>query len=172
MSAEGTAAGLVAAVGMALLGAAFKLVSVEHAAAVAFAAALANIGESFVGALLQGKVPWLTNDVVNASQVRRLLLRCSCWLMVLKRGEAGGDLLTDLFCFACGLLAHLTAAAAVAVAMQLPFLLIVHCLSIVSRYARAGAPSPAPRAAFPDHVQIPSHKEARECGAGRVAAGS
>jgi len=33
------------------------------------AAFLANTAESFVGATLQGRLPWLTNDVVNALQI-------------------------------------------------------------------------------------------------------
>lgn len=37
--------------------------------AVVVAAFLANTAESFVGATLQGRVQWLTNDVVNALQI-------------------------------------------------------------------------------------------------------
>ena len=33
------------------------------------AAFLANTAESFVGATLQGRLPWLNNDVVNALQI-------------------------------------------------------------------------------------------------------
>jgi uncharacterized membrane protein len=33
------------------------------------AAFLANTAESIVGATLQGRVPWLTNDVVNGLQI-------------------------------------------------------------------------------------------------------
>lgn len=33
------------------------------------AAFLANTAESFVGATLQGRLQWLTNDVVNALQI-------------------------------------------------------------------------------------------------------
>ncbi len=37
--------------------------------AVVVAAFLANTAESFVGATLQGRLPWLNNDVVNALQI-------------------------------------------------------------------------------------------------------
>ena len=37
--------------------------------AVVIAAFIANTAESFVGATLQGRVSWLTNDVVNAMQI-------------------------------------------------------------------------------------------------------
>ena len=36
---------------------------------VVVAAFMANTAESFVGATLQGRVSWLTNDVVNALQI-------------------------------------------------------------------------------------------------------
>ncbi len=35
----------------------------------AAAAILANLMESYMGASIQGRVPWLTNDVVNAVQI-------------------------------------------------------------------------------------------------------
>lgn len=36
---------------------------------IVIAAFVANLAESFLGALLQGKVDWLTNDVVNIMQI-------------------------------------------------------------------------------------------------------
>ena len=38
------------------------------AAAVAAASFLANVFESWLGATVQGRVPWLTNDLVNVVQ--------------------------------------------------------------------------------------------------------
>ena len=43
--------------------------TVRHVAACALAAVAANWGESLLGATFQGRVAWLTNDVVNVLQV-------------------------------------------------------------------------------------------------------
>ncbi len=44
-------------------------VTVQGAGVVAAAAIVANLFESFLGAALQGKALWLTNDIVNAIQI-------------------------------------------------------------------------------------------------------
>lgn len=70
MSLEGTAAGVVAAAGVA--GIALVLGQVDGitgAACVVGAAVVANLLESWVGAVVQGKVSWLTNDAVNVMQI-------------------------------------------------------------------------------------------------------
>ena len=41
----------------------------QGAGVVAAAAIVANLFESFLGAALQGKASWLTNDIVNAIQI-------------------------------------------------------------------------------------------------------
>ena len=51
-------------------------VDVRGAACVVAAAFVANILESYVGATLQGKVAWLTNDVVNVAQITVAALLC------------------------------------------------------------------------------------------------
>ena len=51
-------------------------VDVRGAACVVAAAFVANILESYVGATLQGKVAWLTNDVVNVAQITAAALLC------------------------------------------------------------------------------------------------
>jgi uncharacterized protein (TIGR00297 family) len=71
VSAEGTAAGAAAALAFAavaflLLG---QLSSPGEALAVVLAATLANAFESALGAAAQGRVAWLTNDLVNVLQI-------------------------------------------------------------------------------------------------------
>ena len=44
-------------------------VTMQGAGVVAAAAIVANLFESFLGAALQGKASWLTNDIVNAIQI-------------------------------------------------------------------------------------------------------
>jgi uncharacterized membrane protein len=44
-------------------------VDLTDATIVAAAAVAANIFESYLGAVVQDKVPWLTNDIVNAIQI-------------------------------------------------------------------------------------------------------
>ena len=44
-------------------------VSVQEVAVVSGAAIIANLFESFLGAALQGKAQWLSNDIVNAIQI-------------------------------------------------------------------------------------------------------
>lgn len=70
VSVEGTAAGVVAAVIFSLVALqVHQLQSPTAAAAVALAAVMANYLESLLGATVQGKVAWLTNDVINAIQI-------------------------------------------------------------------------------------------------------
>jgi uncharacterized protein (TIGR00297 family) len=68
VSLEGSAAGLAAAAVFAGLAAASGLVTPSAAAAAATAATVANLFESVLGATLQGRVGWLTNDAVNVIQ--------------------------------------------------------------------------------------------------------
>jgi uncharacterized membrane protein len=70
VSAEGTGAGALAALLFALVALAFgQLASPGEAAAVVAAATLANAFESALGASAQGRVAWLTNDLVNVLQI-------------------------------------------------------------------------------------------------------
>jgi len=69
VSAEGTAAGVGAALAFAAVAVAVGQVSVPGAGAVAGAAIVANFFESYLGAVVQGRVPWLTNDLVNMTQI-------------------------------------------------------------------------------------------------------
>ncbi|KAK9832648.1 hypothetical protein WJX81_006957 [Elliptochloris bilobata] len=69
VSAEGTAAGLAAAIAFAALAAALGQVTLADAAVVAAAATAANLFESLLGAAVQGRVTWLSNDAVNALQI-------------------------------------------------------------------------------------------------------
>ncbi|KXZ43595.1 hypothetical protein GPECTOR_86g389 [Gonium pectorale] len=70
VSLEGTAAGALAAVlfsGVAL--ATRQVPDLSSAGLVAAAATVANLAESYLGASAQGRVPWLTNDLVNMLQI-------------------------------------------------------------------------------------------------------
>lgn len=69
VSAEGTAAGAAAAVLFAGIAVLVGQVAWKEALIVAAAATAANLFESFLGALVQGQVEWLTNDVVNMIQI-------------------------------------------------------------------------------------------------------
>jgi uncharacterized protein (TIGR00297 family) len=69
VSAEGTGAGLAAAAAVGGVALALGQVTLSGAACVAGAAFTANVLESVVGATAQGRVPWLTNDVVNVLQI-------------------------------------------------------------------------------------------------------
>ncbi len=69
VSLEGTAAGLAAAVAYASVALALGQVDATQAAVVAAAATVANLVESVIGAVAQGKVEWLNNDVVNIIQI-------------------------------------------------------------------------------------------------------
>lgn len=69
ISLEGTAAGLAAALLFSLLAVALQQVTLQEAAVCATAATAANLFESWLGATVQGRVPWLTNDIVNTMQI-------------------------------------------------------------------------------------------------------
>ena len=69
VSLEGTAAGAAAALLFAVIARLVKLVDGTGVVAITVAAIVANFIESFVGATVQGRVRWLTNDLVNALQI-------------------------------------------------------------------------------------------------------
>eukprot|EP00892_Ulva_mutabilis_P007787 jgi/Ulvmu1/5380/UM022_0175.1 len=69
VSAEGTAAGIAAALAYAVLALAVGQVTVQGAVICTVAATIANVMESYIGATSQGKMAWLTNDVVNVIQI-------------------------------------------------------------------------------------------------------
>ncbi len=68
VSLEGTLAGAGAALAFAAIAVALNLVTVTGATVVAGAAIVANWFESILGAVVQGEVEWLTNDLVNVTQ--------------------------------------------------------------------------------------------------------
>lgn len=65
VSLEGTVAGIVAGAIMALMGWAIGLIEVQGIIFCMIAAFIANNIESLIGATLQTKINWLTNEVVN-----------------------------------------------------------------------------------------------------------
>ena len=65
VSAEGTAAGVVGSVILGGVGSCAGMVPMHALLPIALAACIANNVESLIGATAQGKVPWLTNEVVN-----------------------------------------------------------------------------------------------------------
>jgi len=65
VSLEGTIAGVVAAIAIALVGWAVGLISLMGVAVCTLAAFIATNLESVIGATLQEKFDWLTNEVVN-----------------------------------------------------------------------------------------------------------
>ncbi len=69
VSAEGTAAGVATAAALAALACATGQVTPQGAAVAVAAAFIANTAESFLGATVQGRVAWLTNDVINVLQI-------------------------------------------------------------------------------------------------------
>ena len=69
VSLEGTAGGIVAAIVYSLAALVLGQVDLQGAAICAVAATASNIVESYMGAVVQGRVPWLTNDVVNVIQI-------------------------------------------------------------------------------------------------------
>jgi uncharacterized protein (TIGR00297 family) len=69
VSLEGTAAGAAAALLFAVIARLVKLVDGTGIVAVTIAAIVANLIESYIGATVQGRVRWLTNDLVNALQI-------------------------------------------------------------------------------------------------------
>ena len=69
VSLEGTLGGVAAAGVMAGMALALRQVSVRGAAYVILAATVANLVESYIGATVQDRFAWLTNDVVNVIQI-------------------------------------------------------------------------------------------------------
>lgn len=69
VSLEGTAAGITAAALFAGAALALRQVSMQGVVVVTVAAVIANLFESYLGAALQGKALWLSNDIVNAIQI-------------------------------------------------------------------------------------------------------
>lgn len=69
VSAEGTLAGIGAAVVFGVVAAAVQQVSWRELPIVVAAAVIANTAESFVGATAQGRLDWLSNDLVNVLQI-------------------------------------------------------------------------------------------------------
>ena len=69
VSLEGTAAGVGTALSYAVIAVVAQQVGWSSAVICAAAATVANLAESYIGALAQGKVEWLTNDVVNVIQI-------------------------------------------------------------------------------------------------------
>jgi len=65
VSLEGTLAGALASIAIALVGWAVGSISGWGVAICAIAAFIATNVESLIGATLQESVPWLTNEVVN-----------------------------------------------------------------------------------------------------------
>jgi uncharacterized protein (TIGR00297 family) len=65
VSLEGTLAGVVGSVLLTGLGLALGVVSGGDAAVCVGAAFLATTAESYIGAVFQDNVPWLTNELVN-----------------------------------------------------------------------------------------------------------
>eukprot|EP00667_Euglena_gracilis_P013905 EG_transcript_14381 len=66
VSVEGTVAGIVGSAVLALFGLLFGLITPPGVGIVMVAAFIACNFESFLGATIQGKVGWMTNEVVNA----------------------------------------------------------------------------------------------------------
>lgn len=69
VSLEGTLAGAAAALGLALVALGVGQVDPQGAATAFSAATAANLFESWLGATAQGRVAWLTKDVVNVLQI-------------------------------------------------------------------------------------------------------
>ena len=65
MSLEGTLAGVVGSLAIAFVGWGVGLISLTDIVFCAFAAFIATNLESVIGATLQSKWNWLTNEVVN-----------------------------------------------------------------------------------------------------------
>ncbi|KAI9085972.1 hypothetical protein K1719_032049 [Acacia pycnantha] len=71
VSVEGTLAGILASIVLAFLGCLLGKINTYEAAICVLASQIANLGESFIGAALQGKkgFQWLTNDVANVINI-------------------------------------------------------------------------------------------------------
>jgi uncharacterized protein (TIGR00297 family) len=69
ISLEGSLAGVFAAFSYAMIALLLGQVTTAGAVQCTIAATIANLAESYIGATAQGKVEWLTNDVVNVLQI-------------------------------------------------------------------------------------------------------
>ncbi|XP_051124745.1 protein VTE6, chloroplastic [Andrographis paniculata] len=71
VSVEGTVAGLAASIFLAYVGYLMGLIDVPKAIICVVASQIANLGESIIGAVLQGKegFQWLNNDAVNVINI-------------------------------------------------------------------------------------------------------
>lgn len=69
VSAEGTVAGVVAALAYSLLALTVGQVNVQGMVVCTVAATIANVMESYIGATSQESMEWLTNDIVNVIQI-------------------------------------------------------------------------------------------------------
>ncbi|KAL4853981.1 Glutamate-1-semialdehyde 2 [Chlorella vulgaris] len=69
VSLEGTAAGAAAAAGLGGIAYALGQADIYGVAAITAAAFLANLFESWLGATVQGRLAWLSNDIVNVVQI-------------------------------------------------------------------------------------------------------
>lgn len=65
VSLEGTIAGIAASIVITLLGVAVNLIPTSQVGFCIVAAFIANFMESYIGAVAQDKIPWLTNELVN-----------------------------------------------------------------------------------------------------------
>lgn len=65
VSVEGTLAGIVGSLIIAAYGVSVNLVGLRDVWIIAVAAFVATTCESYIGATIQGKIPFLTNEVVN-----------------------------------------------------------------------------------------------------------
>ncbi|GAX77260.1 hypothetical protein CEUSTIGMA_g4706.t1 [Chlamydomonas eustigma] len=78
VSLEGTLAGIVAAFLFAAVAIALGQVTVGESLVVGFAAVAANTFESYLGASVQGRLSWLTNDLVNVLQITLAAIIAIC----------------------------------------------------------------------------------------------
>jgi uncharacterized protein (TIGR00297 family) len=65
VSLEGTIAGIAASFVLASLGVVVQLIPINYLSYCLVAAFIANFIESYIGAVAQDKIPWLTNELVN-----------------------------------------------------------------------------------------------------------
>lgn len=65
VSLEGTLAGIAGSLLLTLLGVSLNLLSVDGIIPCLIAAFVANFAESYIGAVAQDKISWLSNELVN-----------------------------------------------------------------------------------------------------------
>lgn len=90
VSLEGSLAGVVAALGLAAVALAVGQVDLSGACITVLAATLANLFESWLGAVEQGQLPWLTNDLVNMIQISLAALIAMGLTQLHSQGVFGG----------------------------------------------------------------------------------